>query len=405
MTHRWPPWVRRGSGDRREIASLDAPDRYRMQETAELLAHVDDDAESPIRSEVRFARELHTLGAEHLRLADEFEAAARHHRLAAQRASRRAWVALAGARPEGGAEASGIADEADREPFGSDGPGDDAAGGDDRDDTAATSAGNDADAGTGTADDAGVDVRVRILGSLEVRAEDRPVAWAGTRHRALFQYLLLHPGPVHREELMELLWPGHSYDSARNNLNGCVYGLRRSLQSAGSTHDYVVYHEACYSLNTVDLRWVIDRDEFLLLAGTARSLARQNELPRAATAATDATDLYRGPLFQDDPAVDWFAAERRSLREQHLELLELEAVWRLDLADLDGARRAGQRVLTDDPCRESAHRLLMRCYAHQHQGDLLARQFMLCVTTLHKELGIGPTAETVRLHDELTRPR
>ena len=383
-------------------------DRLRLEETAELLARVANDAESPIPAEVPFARDLHTLGAEHLRLADELEAAARHHRLAAQRSNRRAWVALAAARPEANAGLPGVADHsgADREARR---PGElegDAAAMEDLEDTATTPAGIDSDEGNGTADDAPeADVRVRILGSLEVRAGDRPVAWGGTRHRALFQYLLLHPGPVHREELMELLWPGHSYDSARNNLNGCVYGLRRSLQPAGSTHDYVAYHEACYSLNTLDLRWVIDRDQFLLLAGTARSLARQNELPRAATAATDATDLYRGPLFQDDPAVDWFAAERRSLREQHLELLELEAVWRLDLADLDGARRAGQRVLTDDPCRESAHRLLMRCYAHQHQGDLLARQFMLCVTTLHKELGIGPTAETVRLHDELTRPR
>ena len=44
-------------------------DRLRLEETAELLARVANDAESPIPADIRFARDLHTLGAEHLRLA------------------------------------------------------------------------------------------------------------------------------------------------------------------------------------------------------------------------------------------------------------------------------------------------------------------------------------------------
>ena len=243
-------------------------------------------------------------------------------------------------------------------------------------------------------------VQVHVLGPLTVTVDGQRVAWGGSRHRALFQYLLLRPSPVHREELMELLWPEHSYNSARNNLNVCVHGLRRSLRTAGPGRDFVVYREGCYSLSGT-VGWAIDRDEFLRLARRARSLASGDRLPQAIVAAGAATALYRGPLFQDDPAADWFAPERRWLHEQHLDLLEADVVWRLDLDDVEGAREVASRMLREEPCRESVHRLLMRCYARKHQGDLLVRQYQLCISTLDKQLGIAPTPETVRLYEEL----
>ena len=46
----------------------------------------------------------------------------------------------------------------------------------------------------------------------------------------------------------------------------------------------------------------------------------------------------------------------------------------------------------------------MRCYALHHQRDLVARQYRLCVAELDKQLGLGPTSETVRLYEQLARP-
>ena len=141
-----------------------------------------------------------------------------------------------------------------------------------------------------------------------------------------------------------------------------------------------------------------------MTAAGAMVLADRGELRHASMAAEQATGLYRGPLFQDDAAADWFAPERRWLHEQHVELLEVSALWLLELDDVAGARMAASHVLRDEPCRESGHRLLMRCYARQHQRDLVARQYRLCVAELDKQLGVGPTLETVRLYEQLARP-
>ncbi len=76
-----------------------------------------------------------------------------------------------------------------------------------------------------------LEVPVQILGPFEVRVHGDQVAnWGAQKNRTLLQYLILHPDrPVHREVLMELLWPRHSYASARNNLNVCLYGVRQAF--------------------------------------------------------------------------------------------------------------------------------------------------------------------------------
>jgi DNA-binding SARP family transcriptional activator len=246
------------------------------------------------------------------------------------------------------------------------------------------------------------DVIVRVLGQLDVWAGGAQVtSWGGQRARTLFQYLLMHRRPVHREILMELLWPGHTYSSARNNLNVCVYGLRRALGAAASPGaQYVVYRDACYSLNRA-LAWEIDRDRFVHAAGRG---CRGGEPGTAGDEAVleRAVSAYGGPLFAGDPAADWFLPERTALHELYLQVLERLARLRAERGDLDGAQRALERLLREDGCRESAHRLLMSCFARRGQRDLVARQYQRCTARLDAELDIAPSAETVDLFRELT---
>lgn len=114
------------------------------------------------------------------------------------------------------------------------------------------------------------DVAVRVLGPFDVVVGPTPVrTWGGTRVRTVFQYLLLHPRPVHREVLMELLWAGYPHSSARNNLNVCMYGLRRALSVGEGGRDFVVHRNGYYTLN-LDLVWSVDRAKFVKAAERSR---------------------------------------------------------------------------------------------------------------------------------------
>jgi len=247
------------------------------------------------------------------------------------------------------------------------------------------------------------DFTALILGPLELRVAGRHVVrWNSLKARAVFQYLLIHRGrPVRRDVLMDLQWPNHTYTSARNNLNVALYSLRNTLEGPWQGLQPILYQDGCYVLNS-ELKWWIDRDEFLSALSKAH-LVRSSEHPRKAISHYQrAVELYRGLLFEDDPTSDWYLAEQRHLNELCLQALESLGEIYLDLGEPASAQQFAQLALARDLCCESVHRLLMRCYASEHKQQLVSRQYSTCVNALRDELGVSPGAETIRLFHDLT---
>lgn len=247
------------------------------------------------------------------------------------------------------------------------------------------------------------DIAAQVLGPLELTvAGVRVLRWSSLKARAVFQYLLMHQGrPIRREVLMELEWPNHSYNSARNNLNVALCSLRNTLGWTASDVQAILHKDGCYLLNPALKCW-IDRGEFLSKIHEARQARQAGITHRAINACRSAVRLYRGPLFEDDLAGAWYLPERRHLKELYLQALEYIAETYCDRGQLVAAIEFGQRAIITDPCYEAVHRLLMRCYAQQHQQQLVSRQYRLCAAALHDELDVSPTTETVRLFHTLT---
>jgi DNA-binding SARP family transcriptional activator len=247
------------------------------------------------------------------------------------------------------------------------------------------------------------DVTALILGPLELSVAGRPVVrWSSLKARAVFQYLLIHRGrPVRRDVLMDLQWPNHTYTSARNNLNVALYSLRNTLEGPWQGLQPILYQDGCYLLNS-ELKWWIDRDEFLSALRKA-NFDRVSDHPlEAISHYQKAVEWYRGSLFEDDSSGDWYLTEQRNLNELYLQALESLGEIYLDLGESDSAQKFAQLALARDPCCESVHRLLMRCYAAEHKQQLVSRQYSICVKALQDELGVSPGAETLRLFHDLT---
>jgi len=247
------------------------------------------------------------------------------------------------------------------------------------------------------------DIAALALGPLEVHVAGRQVPrWNSLKARGVFQYLLIHQDrPTRRDVLMDLQWPDHTHNSARNNLNVALHNLRNTLDGLGEGVEPILYRDGCYSLNP-GLTWWIDRNEFL--SGLREAQLTQPGWP-AVSAYHRAVQLYRGPLFEDDGAGDWYLPEQRRLKDLYLQGLERLAAIYFELGDLGGAVHFGQLAVISDPCCEPIHRMLMRCYAAQHQQQLVSRQYRSCVTALRDELGVPPAEETVQLFRTLTAPR
>jgi DNA-binding SARP family transcriptional activator len=247
------------------------------------------------------------------------------------------------------------------------------------------------------------EVAASVLGPLDLTvAGHRVLRWNSLKARTVFQYLIIQvERPVRREVLMELMWPDHSVGSARNNLNAALYSLRNTLDRRGRKIQYILYRDGCYLPNP-DLMWWIDRTEFLTLLQHAERAWRDGHSRQAIDTYMRAIRLYRGPLFEDDREGDWYLPEQRRLKQLYLQALESLAKMHLDQQDLATAVHFGQLAISADQCCESAHRLLMRCYAAQHQQQLVSRQYRLCSAALHDELGVSPGTDTVDLFHSLT---
>lgn len=247
------------------------------------------------------------------------------------------------------------------------------------------------------------DIATWALGPLEVHVAGRRIPkWNSLKARAVFQYLLIHQDrPTRRDVLMELQWPNHSHNSARNNLNVALYSLRNTLDGLGHSAQPVLYRDGCYFLNP-ELTWWVDRNEFLLALDDAQRARRTSQPARIISAYHRAIQLYRGPLFEDDASGEWYLPEQRQLKELYVLALEQVAEVHFALGELSEAVRFGRLAVSTDPCCEPMHRMLMRYYSSQHRQQLVSRQYRACATALNDELGVHPDEETVQLFRKLT---
>jgi len=250
---------------------------------------------------------------------------------------------------------------------------------------------------------ADADIAARVLGPLELTvAGVRVPRWSSLKARAVFQYLLLHHDrPVRRDVLMELEWPNHSHSSARNNLNVALCSLRNTLDWRGLDVPAVLHRDGCYLLNP-ELTWWTDHGEFRTGIRDAQHARQAGRTQQVLSACHSAVQLYRGPLFEDDLDGDWYLPERRNLKDLYLQALEYLAEIYCESGQPALAVEYGQQAINADPCYEAAHRLLMRCFAQQHQQQLVSRQYRLCAAALQDELDVSPTMETVQLFRMLT---
>lgn len=246
------------------------------------------------------------------------------------------------------------------------------------------------------------DVVVRMLGPFGFAMGGAAVRrWTSLKGLTILKYLLINDGRARREDLMDLLWHGYRAQSARNNLNVAIYALRRSIEAAAGDTSPLVYSEGCYLLNP-ELDWWVDLEGFATAITEADRARARGDHGHATDAYLRAVGLYRGPLLEDETSGEWYLDERRVVQERYLAANEALAELYMGAGDIGGAVAVGEDVLRTDPCRESTHRLLMRCFARQHQGQLIARQFRRCTDSLERELGLRPAGETQRLYRELT---
>jgi predicted ATPase/DNA-binding SARP family transcriptional activator/DNA-binding CsgD family transcriptional regulator len=243
-------------------------------------------------------------------------------------------------------------------------------------------------------------IRIRLLGGFEVTVGARTIeddAWRLRKAANLVKLLALTAGNrLHREQVMDTLWPELGISAASNNLRQTVHTARRILDpTMGSS--YLASRDESLVLCPESSLWV-DVDAF----EEATRSARRSHEPAAYEAALE---LYAGKLLPGDRYEEWAEEPRRRLQESYLSLQFGLANLHEDLGDYDSAIEALGRVVSEQPTREEAHAGLMRLYALVGNNKEALTQYGRLEETLSRALGTEPAASSRALREEIAAGR
>jgi DNA-binding SARP family transcriptional activator len=199
---------------------------------------------------------------------------------------------------------------------------------------------------------------------------------------------------MHRETLVENIWPDATPTLASQCLNTLIHGLKTQLADALGGQPPIVHIHRHYILNlegglqvdVVEFESAVDAGHRFLLAGSTAAAIESYER---------AVVLYRGDLTSGSDISSLL--ERERLRAICLDILARLADAYFELANYEQALASAIRLLAVDPCREDAHRMAMRAYVRLGARSQALRQYNLCRTILAEEFDATPEPATEQL--------
>jgi len=250
-------------------------------------------------------------------------------------------------------------------------------------------------------------LRIRLLGGFRVERTDvgqdvgQDVSdWPRRSAKTMVKVLAVQPGhALHREQVIDVLWPKVDPESALNNFGKALHVARRALEPMlPRRHDsaFLRLDDGMLVLNTE--RVVVDADEFEQLA--------EDALRRREVAAYEAASAaYAGELLPEDRYESWCSERRIAMAELRIRLLlGMAEAFERSGSYSEAAGRL-REVLQQDPTREAVHRQLMLLYTWMGTPDQAVRQFHSCEAVLRQELDLAPQPETISLCDEILASR
>jgi DNA-binding SARP family transcriptional activator len=247
---------------------------------------------------------------------------------------------------------------------------------------------------------------IHTLGRFSVSAFDRRLMleeWPRKQAIQLLKILAFQAGrPVHRDRLIDLLWPDADAETGWARLKVTVHFLRQKFREAGLTDEIIATDDAAYVLRLDRVR--MDCLRFEELAHAGRKHQRAGRTAEAIAAFREAQNLYAGDYMEADLYADWCAEERERLLDIYIDVVNTLAELNFAAGDFASAAQDCHTALVREPCRESAHRLLIQSLIALHRPDRAIRQFERCQAVLAAELDVAPAPETAALIAPLLRP-
>ncbi|GIH19451.1 AfsR/SARP family transcriptional regulator [Rugosimonospora africana] len=239
----------------------------------------------------------------------------------------------------------------------------------------------------------------RLLGSVELRRGEEPVALSGQRCPALLAALLLRANQtVSLSWLAEAVWE-RPPASLPSNVRTHVAELRARLREAGDDGSRLASVPGGYRLAVAPDE--LDVYRFEQLADQAGLAERQGELVGARDLLREAVGLWRGQPLEGLAMGPALVAEVARLRERRLAVAQRYALVRSRLGDQESLVADLRRLTAESPLREGLWVHLIQALHREGSTGEALEAYRQARRVLVDELGIEPGPQLRRLHQEV----
>lgn len=233
------------------------------------------------------------------------------------------------------------------------------------------------------------DLRVGVLGALEVHVDGHRRGVAPGRQRAVLACLVVHAGrPVSPEALIEAAWRDDLPQDPRKALRTVLSRLRTVVG-----HDAIAMGPGGYRLTTA----TTDAEEFTELVERARSV----EPERARESLRAALELWRGPAYGEYADAPWASTAAEHLARLQRDAVEAHAAALLQTGEPAVAVAGLQELLAEQPFREQAVALLVTALYHAGRQTEALERLRTHRGLLGAELGLDPSPQLVDLESRI----
>jgi ATP/maltotriose-dependent transcriptional regulator MalT/DNA-binding SARP family transcriptional activator len=237
------------------------------------------------------------------------------------------------------------------------------------------------------------DVNIRTLGGFGVTIAGEPVsssAWQSRVAREVVGMLAATRGrSVHREVVIERLWPDEDPTRAGNRLSVALSTIRGVLdpQRRHDNDHYLLADRESLSLNLDHVS--IDIETFLEEARQGRTLIRSGQREAGLAMLRTAEGRYVGEFLEDQPYADWAIGLREEARAEFMSIARILAEAETEAGDHDAATRWYLRILEQDAYNEPAHLALVAAMAATGRHGTARRLYRIYVSRM-TELEVEP---------------
>ena len=230
------------------------------------------------------------------------------------------------------------------------------------------------------------------------------------KSQALLAYVAVESHRPHRRDhLAGMLWPNQPENKALHSLRQALSSLRKTLQDRHRENQFIIVTRDSIQFNN-NCDHELDIRKFNALINKAFQFYNRDDDESSRIhfrALKQAAVLYQGHFldqFYLKESVyfeEWSMLQREILTRKVLEILNCLVEYYERQGNYQQALQFATRMVELAPWEEHAHRIVMLQLALNGQFSAAGNQYHSLARYLKQEIGLEPTAETVKLYEEI----